>query len=451
MKVESGKSQYPISYYVGSIWVQWAVQCHKLEVTIVKLWMLLVSILFVVPFCAQSAPTPEIFGRVIDMDGKPMGGITVYVVVQTQKPLEMSIVASIPTDTEGRFAFEKVPAEIKGEYYLVAYKASKLLGMQRAYVWPACIPQDGFVVEASKVVTLMGRVVDQQGNGMPDVSVACSMVESKKGPLMIMGSVIDVVTKSQPVITDSDGRYCIPIVPEAFTPYVGVSKRGYVSSGSWANNQNIVMNPGGSIAGRVVDKTGKPVAGVVVEIDPTPPCCGAWSSYEAETRSDGSYIIDGLPADSYDIVLGEHKTLVSKYVDNVSVNPGEVTQAPDLVAIKGARVSGRVVDKDSGEAVRGARVRVRAENLRYFTTVVDSAGAFDVLVVPGNVVVYCMTTSKNYPFDPSMKMTVTVPTEGLTRVDFKLKKAEVDVARGRSLMRTASLRKTPASDLWGNR
>lgn len=185
-------------------------------------------------------------------------------------------------------------------------------------------------------------------------------------------------------------------------------------------------SPTGSVAGRVVDETGRPVAGVVVETL-TPPSRG---TYQAKTDQSGKYTLNDLPAKSYDLILAKNDVFLSVALKNISVQQGQVTQAPDLVAIKGARLSGRVVDKDSGEAIRGAYVGAGGDNLLYVSTEVDSNGAYNVLVAPGKVTVKCITASKYYPCDPSTMITVTVPPEGLTGADFKLKKAEVDAARG---------------------
>ncbi len=197
---------------------------------------------------------------------------------------------------------------------------------------------------------------DEEGNPIAGVEVSAYKFY-RRGESF--GAWIDTVylapvVKLNPSITDADGRYRLTGVLLDARVVLSINKPGYAVHQYWRgyDSNNVVMVPGGSIAGQMVDELGKAVAGKLVQAygrggD------NSWSQGFARTDRNGLYRIGGL-------IPGEHvlicfRVAEGKFVRSpeapVLVETDRTTQAPELVMRDAQRhgvpVYGRVMDKDT--------------------------------------------------------------------------------------------------------
>jgi len=133
-----------------------------------------------------------------------------------------------------------------------------------------------------------------------------------------------------------------------------------VSAGSSVTNLLISMKTGASITGKVVDKTGKPLAGIVVSaaIDWHYDSAGSDKNatlyyYYLPTRyaitaGDGTYTVTGLSEGTYTLssVPNSDSEYQGDCCSDIKVTSLASVTAPDLVLPKGAVLSGRVTSQD---------------------------------------------------------------------------------------------------------
>jgi len=130
---------------------------------------------------------------------------------------------------------------------------------------------------------------------------------------------------------------------------------------------------GQTVVGEVRTDLGAPVAGARVWSDD--------SSHSARTGSDGSFILQGLPAG--DVHVGVQASGFAERGCRVFARRAEATVCPPFVLTQTMSVEGTLVD-DSGAAVEGARVWVTADPfLSRPGATSDEEGRFRVDVVPG--------------------------------------------------------------------
>ena len=125
------------------------------------------------------------------------------------------------------------------------------------------------------------------------------------------------------------------------------------------------MNRGGSIAGFVVDRTGKPVKNALIKLrenqtkdNPVHQLFGqlAGMGKEAQTRSgeDGSFRIDLIVPDTYQVYV-RHNKYAALSIDDVTVEKSRVRDMGKIEVRRGGKVSGHAYDLD-GQPLIGATI-----------------------------------------------------------------------------------------------
>lgn len=201
---------------------------------------------------------------------------------------------------------------------------------------------------------LRGRVVDRNGDPLSNVVVQSQDEKNEEGETMQ---------------TDEKGRW----VHRGFSPgtvvRITAEKPGFSAKplekitipDHDLNDIEIVMDTGASIAGIVVDKTGKPLPNVYVVAAPSEPGSGD-QAHEAYSHEEGVFKVQGLAAGKYKLSARPPRSYRQRNdgKTEVEVSLGQQLTGVRLVADfdAGVKLAGRVVDS-TNKPVRDANVSVR--------------------------------------------------------------------------------------------
>lgn len=148
------------------------------------------------------------------------------------------------------------------------------------------------------------------------------------------------------------GSYMVWVQVEGFAPATKDVEAG-------AENVDIVVEPGGTITGVVVDANGAPVS--FYRASAQAPALederGPRFAQEEIFDADGRFTLKGLDAATY-VVTVEASDRARKIIPKVNVSRGAAVDIGRIKLAAGARVSGIVVD-GQGNAVAGARIAAK--------------------------------------------------------------------------------------------
>lgn len=337
-----------------------------------------------------------VFGRVTGTDNKSVPGITVAAVVERPDSAPaVEIAAKTTTNDDGEYYFSQLRMPSVGgriRCSIIAYKKDTLLGVSDGMEFqlqPSTEPSgsrkpvpQGYLnrseVQSFRVFPLgpqRGKVVDLQNKPVSGVTVLPRYGSMWKSPL------IQAATGVKPAVTDKRGRFVFAKAPG--NPSWGdyrTEKPGYVSANApdYHSNGVLFVTRPYSVTGRIIDKSGRPLVGVMLEADA--------GDLHATTAQDGTYTFTGLPQDNCTIFLGPSPShVIAEGLRLERMKPG-LTKVPDMVAVKGAEVSGRVTVARVGEPVRGW-VKVIGKNnvwaYPYGHRDFDADGSFKLWLAPG--------------------------------------------------------------------
>ncbi len=209
---------------------------------------------------------------------------------------------------------------------------------------------------------LAGVVKDKEGKPIEGAEVALNqsvmMTGGRGGNMVSFNSIQSVRPRGE---TDFEGRFGFRGL-SAGEYDVTVSKPGYtrsvsnaVKAGEDSSPLEVMLNPGASIAGRLVQPNGAPVTGYSITARPssagsnTGMILGPRANNFAQVDPDGAFLLEGLvPGTAYDLSIfgaGEFRGDPKK--------KGVVAPAADVeieVAARG-RIAGRVLDAATGAPV----------------------------------------------------------------------------------------------------
>lgn len=235
----------------------------------------------VADFVVREIAGADVSGRVVDDEGQPVPGV----------PVEITGVAETTTDADGAYVFDEVPA---GEHtVLVTPPPGFTIDVPVA---PIIVPEDSeepievpdFVVVENP--TLIGTV-QTNGEGLAGVTVTAETAD------------VPPVT----TVTDADGVYTFPRIPEGeYTISITVPD-GYIAIGPTSFEQDVTgdveadvefaLAKPGAIDGTIVTDGGIPVGGVAVTIE------GPDGSLQLTTDAGGNYRLGGLVPGTYTITI----------------------------------------------------------------------------------------------------------------------------------------------------
>lgn len=404
------------------------------------------AVVLCIPCLAADAVSAR--GIVVDPAGKPVSGVKVRAVLCPYTG-KASVRAAAISGQDGRFELAALPKPKVGEYYgLVAFTPDEYLGWARSVgslmgrQGGEPDPADGYRIIVSKPGVFEGRVVDEAGNPITGAEVTPFVLYDGSGPIKEDGptppaidvNTLEAVVRIRPGTTDADGVFRLTGVPLHAQAPCFARKPGYATNSSavgYGDPKRLVLLPGGSIAGVVVDARGKPVAGVELYASGERSGRGSGS---AKTIANGSYVIDGLLPGSYYVKVWQAKDVVAKPVDDILVKAGQTTKVRRMVVTSGALLQIRVVDVETGKPVSGGYVSAydpAASESTYTNGKIDSQGRSTLRLVPGAYQVYFHGDSTPRKYQPKTARGVTIPAAGVKNLVVKLRKS--DIATGKVL------------------
>jgi protocatechuate 3,4-dioxygenase beta subunit len=187
--------------------------------------------------------------------------------------------------------------------------------------------------------------------------------------------------------TDSDGKFYMNVMPTSqYDTYVVVRKEGFALS--WdalsynhdykvEGNFHIVLEKPNTLAGKIVDAEGAPVAEATVQVLPKTsylhrlrqrPVYGPENWFTVKTSSNGNFVFKNLPADaSADFwVTVAGCDLVYHYTPQVMNGIGFEVGKEDLELVfpQGMTIQGKVLDKGTRRGISGIRLLLHVQDPR---------------------------------------------------------------------------------------
>lgn len=304
---------------------------------------------------------PVVRGTVVDDEAKPIAGALVVTLGDDTD--------DVKTDDKGAFALEGLDV---GSHMLLA-RADTHVPAGPTSVVVADKDVDGVVLRMKKAGKLVGHVEPRQP--------ACDIGIEADGDRPMMP--IEMFARSAARISDADGNFEIaPVSPSklALTARCASGDHGRVEVAWTPATKDVVIavTRGASIAGKLVDGAGKPVAGATVAANPQTGTIRTTivngmvtSGIQGITNAAGAYKLEGLAAGSYrmtalergqplrspkepptvTLAAAEHKTGVDLQVDRPDGVIKGIVTGPDGKPLADAWVS---VQQDFEAMVRGA-------------------------------------------------------------------------------------------------
>lgn len=231
----------------------------------------------------------------------------------------------------------------------------------------ATVPLPGRAPPAAPALT--GRVVD--GGGRPLAAAAVrARIPWGAGPRARTEGLATDTAGDGTFRLDLEGAFRLSIDPEIL---LEVRLPGHVPLAETLRGYRrgvgldvaLRLDRGGSVAGRVLDERGEPLAGALVYLLPpdSPGVSDPRTVPTVRSGEDGGFLFAGVPPGTFDLGAATPDR-IPRVADPVKVRVDEISPAGDLVLVPGGAIRGRVTSP-GGEPVAGAAVRAfRDEALR---------------------------------------------------------------------------------------
>ena len=379
-----------------------------------------------------------ISGKVV-FESKPVSGAIIYVNEQWNK----LAVKVAKTDREGTFTFNIPRTKLIGPNTsmpaVIAFKKQYSIG------WVKLKSEWGITdltIKLHNPETIAGTVLNCNGEPVKGAKVSIrGLSTSQYGGLVEYDySAFDnrSVVAGHDVKTDKNGRFVMHNVPEGIDIGIAVSKKGYAelyrkSIPAGMCELDIILHPEGSIEGKITyGDTNKPARNIGVRIEKVTGRneCVYWT--ETTTDLNGYYKVKNMSPGSYNVFLRDQLSgWTASAKTRINVEEGKTSRGIDLTLIRGGFITGKVVDKDTKEPLKGQLIRFtdsshpqrRTRNFTYTNMVhTDENGYYYFRTAPGKVTI-STTGSDGYEICYACKTIDSHTYETVNYTDFQLKKA----------------------------
>jgi|GEM_PF-1972922 len=304
-------------------------------------------------------------GRVVDGEGRPVGGADVIAVDRAAyRDVGHGRATSGP---DGAF---RITGLAEGSYQLL-YRAP---GFRPGVRNDVESPQEELELVLDSMVAFRGMVVDAEtGAPLRDFDLRLRRPGASGEPSVVLEPI-------QEVRGAAGGAFALFVRQPRGSFQVEARAEGYAPSysapfenpeGGDVEELSIEMTRGGAIVGRLVDDQGEPVSGGRVETrdanwsdDPLTAALGDYFPSDATVRHsrsgrDGRFRLENLRPGSY-LLLAQAPRLHRVAVGDLAVDAGGEVDVGELVLTAGGRVHGLLMDAESAPVV-GGRVTLQPE------------------------------------------------------------------------------------------
>lgn len=315
-------------------------------------------------------------GRLVDAEERPVRGRVAVSEMNGARPsMLLEDVLRTEARDDGRFSLENVPTGS-----LVLSVAAPGYSPERAEVEVSEKTLLGDVgdIELKTGLTIRGAVSDASGAPVGGASLTGFQMPAP-GPV---GMQIEA-------LSEADGSFSFGgLEPGSYRLLVSASGYGRtevprVEAGT--ARLAITLKPGGSVRGRVVDDSGKPVPSFRASLRPEERRGMSGSAFESVVSADGSFTLEDLAEGTYVLQI-QAPDKVAAVISDVRVSAGAVNDVGRVTVKSGGLVRGFVVDP-TGAPVSGAAIQVVGSGVDFAMPRRDSAysdgqGAFEIQGVP---------------------------------------------------------------------
>ncbi|MBN2582827.1 MAG: hypothetical protein JXL80_07130 [Planctomycetes bacterium] len=341
---------------------------------------------------SQSPPdnTVSYSGIVTDAESKPVAGVQVRLDIHWGgSRIHAKGVTQTATNSDGRFSLAAVPILTdKDLYYVIFFEHPRyaLAWYQSAYHRG----EDPGAVEVTMVAPtrVAGTVMDGDGNPVRGAMVT-GHVQFRQG------NQYDYLAFCREnglgAVTDEQGQFALERLPEGSRLHLMVEAEGYTTYSTYVGYQGndhpvragtegitMTLEPGSGITGRLL-VDGQPYTKPDITVRTTKGPEGRMGY--AVTDDEGHFRIVGLGSGSYRLAADPGslpKGLVCPLSDaDVEVTAGQPFTQVDLRLVRGVRVCGRVVAKNTGRPLGDHQVvaKQKGEYVNFTTT--DKEGRWE--------------------------------------------------------------------------
>jgi protocatechuate 3,4-dioxygenase beta subunit len=293
---------------------------------------------------AAPARAGSVSGRVLDSTGHPVVGAKIVwlsyrdddqLLLDRTTGKDPAPLGQVLTDASGRF---RVALEKPGQSVAVRVLPPGLPSARFAGPFDSSEDTDLSEVQIPPAAPLSGRVLDENGKPIADARVYVLGGEA------LLENDARLMSETR---TGADGAFSAPDAPDGprvlliqasgFTPLTHLQLERRLE-------ERVVLRGGGTVAGTVVDSSGKPVGGVIVTAD----------EVAAESDASGRYQLTGVAAGSREIRAVWKEEFAARR-ESLLVKKGQTVEVP-LKLVRAAAVTGTIVEEGTRRPVGGARV-----------------------------------------------------------------------------------------------
>jgi protocatechuate 3,4-dioxygenase beta subunit len=213
----------------------------------------------------------------------------------------------------------------------------------------------GVVLTIPSGLPVTGRVTDADGNPLSGIAVGAVQAEEGRSGMFFRSVMIGgPVAEDDAVRTGSDGTFTMRLKEGSYDfnfrgeGYAPKTVRGQSVTPSAPANVVATLEPSSDITGRIL-RGGTGIEGVFVN------AFGPGGSASAVTAPDGSFALTGLAAGSLRVMLRKDDDFIQEMRNLTAPSRDVVIELPG-----GGRVTGRVVDKESGKPLTSFQAGVSA-------------------------------------------------------------------------------------------
>jgi len=316
---------------------------------------------------AASVLETVISGRVIDPHDQPISGASIVVrrfkrgwIGDHTSGWPGRVIGETITDEYGRYELTVgVPERNPISTIYATYKAEGFARHDEKLAGPSLMPPILTLSDTKlgRGIDVKGKIVDHTGRPVSDALILVGPSRSPYHP-EVPGTGDRVIG----VDVDIDGRFWLENMnPESFLRLILLRKNDKLRLGDWrvpiSENIDLKLPELGVIAGRVLDVSGDPVAGAVVECQPSRRLKLGWAVLNLKTNEGGEFRAEGLFPSEYTVSVRGSECSGSK--EKVRVRPGETVSCEVRVG-KAFDMHGQVVFRETRRLVPDVRVAVMA-------------------------------------------------------------------------------------------